>query len=312
MAIDRSALRQVFKRAGMKLRRRERLLKPFLYIFLIAVSFAFLYPFLYMLITSVKSMADLNDVTVNWAPRELYWQNYATALKYLDVGRHLLNSLIITGLTTLGHLLSGSFIAYGFARFKFRGRGLLFGVVILSILIPAQVIVLPQYSYYLQLNWMNTYLPIILPAFFGFGLRGGMYIFIFRQFFFGLPKELEEAATIDGCGYFGTYWRIILPNVKSAFLVCAFISIVWHWNDYFEPSIYLSFADKLPLPSMLCSVCNGLTDYFKNLSEGKLDMLVTEGVIMAAITICITPLILVFAFLQRSFVEGVERTGLVE
>ena len=144
MAIDRSALRQVFKRAGMKLRRRERLLKPFLYIFLIAVSFAFLYPFLYMLITSVKSMADLNDVTVNWAPRELYWQNYATALKYLDVGRHLLNSLIITGLTTLGHLLSGSFIAYGFARFKFRGRGLLFGVVILSILIPAQVIVLPQ------------------------------------------------------------------------------------------------------------------------------------------------------------------------
>lgn len=312
MKINREALLSSGKKLGMKLIRRDRLMKPFLYVFLFAVSFVFIYPFLYMLVTSVKSLADINDATVNWVLGELHWQNYVTALKYLDVGQHLINSLLITGLSTLGHLLSGSFIAYGLARFRFRGQGLIFGVVILSILIPAQVIILPQYSYYLQLGWMDSYLPLILPAFFGFGLRGGMYIFIFRQFFFGLPKELEEAATIDGCGYLGTYWRIILPNVKSAFLVCAFISIVWHWNDYFEPSIYLSFEERLPLPSMLSSVFNGLTDYFQALTEGKLDMLVTDGVIMAAITICILPLVLVFAFLQKGFVEGIERTGLVE
>lgn len=292
--------------------RANWLKKLFLYIFLTAVSFAFIYPFLYLLITSVKSFSDLNDMTIRWIPRTLYFGNYATALKYLNLPTHLTNSLFITGMSTLGHLLSCSFIAYGFARFRFFGKNFLFAVVILSILIPVQVLVLPQYSYYLQLGWNDTYLPIILPCFFGYGLRGGMYIFIFRQFIVSLPKELEEAATIDGCGYFSAYGRIIVPNIKSAALVCFFVSFVWHWNDYFEPSIYLSFTERLPLPAMLSSVFNGLTDYFKALQEGRLDMLVTEGVIMAAIGICIFPLLLVFAFLQKKFVQGVERTGLVE
>lgn len=286
--------------------------KLLLYLFLAVVSFVFIYPILYMMVTSIKSYNDIVDTTINWIPRNVYLQNYSTALVYLNLSTNFKNSVFITGIATIGHILSCSFIAYGLSRFDFRGKNLLFMIVIFSIIVPQQVIVLPLYMHYMSLGWLNSYLPILIPTFFGFGLRGGLYIFIFRQFFLGLPLDIEDAAQVDGYGYFWIYWRIVLPISKSALLVCTVISIVWHWNDYFEPSLYLSLTSRLPLPSMLVNVFNGPRDYFAALMTNQLHLLVTDGVIMAAIAICILPVVLVFLFLQKGFIEGIERTGMVE
>lgn len=283
-----------------------------LYIIMIVISFVYIFPFLYMLITSIKSYTDLMDISVNWVPREFKFSNYSVALSYLGFTRHFLNSIVITGLSSLGHILFGAFIAYGFSRFHFPGRNLLFLVVVFSILIPPQVLILPQYINYARLGWINSSLPIIVPTFLGYGLRGGLFIFIFRQFFNGLPLSLEDAAQVDGYGYFQTFLRIVLPVSKSPVLVSIVVSVVWHWNDYYEPAIYISKTEKLPLPSMLPAVLNGLRDFHLAVLTDQLHKLVTDGVIMAAITICIFPIFIFYMFAQKGFIAGVERTGIVE
>lgn len=213
-----------------------------MYLFLSIVSFVFLFPFLYMIITSLKSPYDLYDATVNWIPRSFFVANYATAFSKLGYLPHFFISLFLTGAGIFTHIFVGSFVAYGLARYKFPGKTLLFGIVVLSIVVPTQVLILPQYIEFVALGWKDTYLPLLVPLFFGFGLRGGVFIFLFRQFFLGLPKSLEEAAKIDGCGYLGVYWRIALPTAKTSVLVCAVLALVWHWNEYFESAIYLSSA----------------------------------------------------------------------
>ncbi len=300
---------KALSRAGRLPRALFRIL---LYLFLIMVAFVFLYPFLRMLVTSVKSYGDLHDMNVNWIPTAFELKNYRVAAHYLDIPIHLMNSLFIAVACTLGHVLACSYIAYGFARFRFKGRGFLFVVVVFTIILPPQVLILPQYMQYMNLGFLNSYLPIVLPTFFGYGLRGGLYIFIFRQFFLSLPAEIEDAAQVDGYGYMRIYLKIALPMVRTAILMCVLVSVVWHWNDYFEPSIYLSLTEKLPLPAMLPDLFGGVRDIYQAILENKLDILVTDGVVMAAITICITPLILLFAVLQKGFVQGVERSGLVE
>jgi len=301
--------RKTFQRA---VNIRSHIIRLFLHIFLIVVAFVFLYPFLYMMITSVKSESDLRNLSVVWIPTQLHWKNYVTAAAYLDIPVHLKNSLMITIFSTIGHILSASFIAYGLARFKFRGRTLMFCIVIFSIIVPPQLVLLPQYMMYSSMGMINTYFPIVLPTFFGYGLRGGLYIFLFRQAYLGMPTEIEDAAQVDGYGYLSIYWRIALPMMRPSIVVSCLVSIVWHWNDYFEPSVYLLQIHRLPLPSMLVTVFNGTRDVMDAILNDKLDMLVTDGVVMAAIVICILPVLLVFTFIQRGFVEGVERSGLVE
>lgn len=283
-----------------------------LYFFLLSVSFVFLYPFLRMIVTSVMSYSDLNDPAVTWLPHGIYLKNYSVALSYLDIQIHGVNSLIITLLSTVGHILSCSFVAYGFSRFKFKLKNLFFAIVVFSIIIPPQVLILPQYIYYLKLNFLNTYLPIILPCFLGYGLRGGLYIYIFRQNFMGLPLEIEDAAAVDGYGPIRTYAFIVMPNARNTVLVAFLVSFVWHWNDYYEPSYYLTFQNKLPLPAMLNNVLNAKSDYYSAMLNGTLDRLVTDGVVMAAIFICTVPLLLLYFVLQNGFMQGLERSGLVE
>lgn len=300
------------RKLQMLVYRRFYLSRIILYFLLICVSFIFLLPFLRMIIQSVMTYTDLNDPSVNWIPHTLDMKNYAVANHHLNYWKHMGNSLLVTLTCTIGHILACSFIAYGFARFRFRGRGLLFAFAILSILVPPQVLILPQYMYYLKLGWLNTYLPIIVPCFLGYGLRGGLYIYIFRQFFMGLPVELEDAAAVDGLSSLGTFFRIVLPISRPSILVTFLVSFVWHWNDYYEPSFYLTFQEQLPLPSMLQNVLNGNKDYFKALLEGTLDTLVTDGVVMAAIFLCCIPPLIIYFLLQRGFIQGVERSGIVE
>lgn len=296
----------------------ERFARLFIYVFLSCLTFVFIYPFLYMVITSVKTQKDLYDLSVNWIPRGIKLENFIVAAKALNYVRYLRNSLVITISATLGHVVACSFIGYGFARFKFPGQNIFFGLVILSIIVPVQTIIVPQYIVFANLGWLNSYLPLIIPTFFGFGLKGGLFTFIFRQYYQGLPAALEDAAQIDGCGFINTYFRIVLPIAKSAIIVTIVLSIVWHWNDFYEPSIYLSRPEMLPLPSNLPTLIALVNnpklqeELFGTFDLQEMESVINEAVLMAGTFIVILPVLISYAFLQKEFVHGIERTGLVE
>ncbi len=291
--------------------------KIVVYLLLTGLAFVFLYPFMSMLVDSVKSYSDITNNTVKWIPREIVLTNYSFAFEALDAFRTGANSILVTVFSTIGHVISCSLIAYGFARFKFPLKNLFFGFVILSILVPTQTIIIPSYITWSNYKMVDTLLPMILPTFFGFGLRGGIFIFLFRQFYLRIPKSLEEAAMIDGCGRFKTFVNVVFPSTGATLIVCIMLSIVWHFNDSYEPSIYLNSYDKFMLPQMLTMLSNMLSqmqnDIFSEIGNTIAnDVQVTyhRGVVMAATTICLAPLVIVYIALQRKFIAGVERSGL--
>jgi multiple sugar transport system permease protein len=299
--------------------------KIFLYLLLLNLSYVFIYPVLHMVITSFKNMQDFMDITVRWIPNRIFFENYAIALSMLDYKTGFFNSFIITVLCTVGHLISASFIGYGFARYKFPGSSFLFGIVVLSIIIPVQVIIVPLFYEFTQLfGLLDSRIPIILPTFFGYGLRGGLYIFLFRQYFINLPKELEEAAKIDGCGKIRTHFEIILPVAASVCMVTVVLSMVWHWNDHFEPRVYLFTAKKQTLMHALPKLFADLEKIKENLLAGDrskitfsddiadrfLKEVSIDSVLMAAVNVSILPILIVYGFLQKRFVQGIESAGI--
>lgn len=284
-----------------------------LYLVLFDLAFVFLYPFLTMILDAFKSDADLLNSTVKWIPTELTFVNFKLAFKELHYLSYLKNSLIIVFVATLGHAIVCSFIGYGFARYNFRGKGVLFAGVILSMLVPTQVLIFPLYQMYAATGVLNTYAPLLIPCFFGFGLRGAFFVFQFRQFFMGLPAEMEEAAHIDGCGPFRTYLQIMLPMSKSSILVCSVLSVVWHWNDSFEPSIYLKSAPQLQLlTARIPEMYQKLAQFSEEAVEGvnAAELVINQGTVMAATFLAILPLLIIYMFVQKQFMEGVERSGL--
>ncbi len=288
----------------------------FLYAMLILMAFVFLYPFLYMVITSFKSYSDIINATVKWIPRNITLKSYSTAIYAMRLEHTLPNSLIVTCLATLGHVVSCSFIAYGFARYKFPLSGVFFSIVILSILMPIQVIIIPMYITYSTFGVIGTYIPLIVPCFFGYGLKGGLFIFLYRQYFLGIPKSLEEAASIDGCGPLKTFFKIALPSAGSTTIVCIVLSLVWHWNDYYEPGLYLKEYNDMLLPQIVASLKTLVQSVQNQLLEGAGDAggadgtLFHDGVIMAGTCFSMLPPMVAYIFLQRKFMEGIERSGL--
>lgn len=283
------------------------------YVLLIDLAFIFLYPYIYMLATSFKSYNDTISSVVKWIPKEFSPENWKTAFELLQYPRRFLNSLVVTLLSTLGHLLACSFVAYGFARFQFPLKKLWFSMVLLTIAVPVQSIIIPQYRMYSILGITGGYLPLILPTLLGFGLRGGLFIFLFRQSYLRLPTALEEAAEIDGTNPIMTYFRIVLPSSGSIALVCFVLSVVWHWNDYYEPSIYLTNSDLYLLPQALPDMNTVLKALQESATDfSTLQMTYHSGVSMAGTAMAVLPLLIMFLFLQKRFIEGIERTGLVE
>lgn len=293
------------------------------YLLLTGLAFVFVYPFLNVLIDSFKSYTDISNINVKWVPREPTLMNYKLAWEALNTLRTGFNSIFVSVVATIGHVISCSIVAYGFARFRFPLRNVLFAIVILSILIPTQTIIVPLYITYSNLHMLDSFLPMLVPAFFGFGLRGGIFIFLFRQYFLKIPKSLEEAASIDGCGPIRVFFRIALPTAGATLVVCILLSLVWHWNDYYEPSIYLSGYDQFLLPQMLSMLSDMLANMQTSSVEGAVQgglggleaqtqVLYHRGVVMAASAICLLPPFLLYTLMQRKFMEGVERTGLVE
>lgn len=283
----------------------------FLYLCLCCIAYVFLFPFLFMIVTALKSPEDLVDITIQWIPSGLYWQNFAIAWKELVYPRYFFNSLVVTVLSTVGHVVSCSLVAYGFARYRSRLLDVLFLVVIFTMIVPIQVIIVPLFMMYSNFGWLNSYFPMIVPTFFGFGLRGGLFIFIFRQIFLGMPKELEEAAFIDGCGRLHTYGRIALPVAQPAILVSVILSVVWHWNDYVEPGYYIISQSKKLLPAMLPNMYRMAQGIGGGAGENVGEFVFTKGMAMAGTFLVLLPVLLFYILLQRKFMTSIERTGLV-
>ena len=247
------------------------------YFLLCALSFVFLYPFIKMITQSLMTDDDLINITVKWLPSKLTWSNYAVAYRKLMFKSYVWNSARVAIICTLGHVLSCAMTGYAFARYKFRFKGALFAMVILTMLVPVQTVIIPQYMQFSNWGWLNSeyYLPLVVPSFLGFGLNGAFFIFLFRQFFSGMPYEMEEAARVDGCGPIRTFLHIMLPMSQSSLLVCTVLSIVWHWNDYFEPGVYFNSVWLKMLP-------NSLPNLYAELNKEQHTMIQTndiEGII---------------------------------
>ena len=284
--------------------------RVFLYVLLINLAFVFLYPFFYMIVTSFKSPEDIQDITVNWLLNTLHFDNFRLSFSMLEYPAALLRTVVLVLACSVGHVLSCSFVGYGFARFNFRGKGFFFVLLLMSIIVPMQTIIVPMYMLFAAVGLQSSALAIIIPTWFGFGLSGGIFIFLFRQFYLSLPRSLEEAAAIDGCGIIGTFFKIAFPASRSSLVVCWVLSLVWHWNDYFEPSIYITERSQFLLPMQLPGLYDLMNSGASDTLTGVADNMYTEGVAMAATTLVVLPVLIMYFFLQKQFVLGVERSGI--
>jgi len=254
----------------------------------------FLLPFWFMVATSFMPMAEISGPGLKLWPGLFRPENYAETFKVQPMGRFFVNSTIITCLSVIGTVISCTLGGWGFSRPWFPGRNILFLLVLSVLMIPGQVTMIPLYLIFTSLKWINTYLPLIVPHFFG----SAFYVFMVRQFFLTLPPELTEAATIDGCGQLRTFWSIALPLVKPAVVTVAVFTFVAVWNEFFMPLLYLNSPKKYTLAL-------GLTAFR---DEG----FVHYDHLMPASTVAILPVLAVFLFFQRYFVKGLASTGLKE
>lgn len=289
----------------------------FYYLLLLSLSFVFIYPLLYMISQSFMRPQDVADATVQWIPKMLTFENYVEAYKALKYWHGFLNSVWISLGSGILQIFSCALIGYGFARYKFPGKGILMGLLVFTFLVPPQTIVVPLYIFYSDLGWINTIYPFLFPSLTGFGLKGALYVLIFIQFFRGLPQILEEAARIDGAGAFRTYWQIMFPLAQPAIIVVFLLSVVWHWNDIFQPNLYLMLPEFYNLAQNL-SVFNGTANadglnQLQNMisSSDAIGLAPTRlNQVLAGVILTILPILILYLFLQRSFIASVDKTGI--
>lgn len=291
----------------------------FRFVIIFGLSFVILYPILYMISTSVRPQSEMNDPSVMWIPKAIRFENFVEIWNAIEYPKTLWNTLVLNIIASILQVGTCALTGYGFARFKFKGKNLLFGIVILQIIVPTQIILIPQYMqfrYFDVFGIFNSMLgsPITLtdtnwsmyiPAFFCNGIRSGLFIYLFRQFFRGLPKELEDAAYLDGCGPFKTFISVMVPNAASSFLTVFIFSIVWYWNDYYVSSMYFTNANtiSLKIDSIAVSISMYLYNEVRNATEFVVWM--EAGCLLA-----IAPIVIMYIFLQKYFTEGIERAGL--
>jgi len=274
-------------------RRAKRIRRLLIWCCLCGGAFVMTIPFLWMVSTSLKVESQIWLFPPKWIPNPVRWQNYTEALTILPFGRYALNTMLITVLTTTGVILSSSLCAYGFARMQFPGRDLIFMVILSAIMIPYAVLLIPQYIMFRSLGWLDSYLPLWVPPWFG---GGAFNIFLLRQFFRTIPAELSDAARIDGASELGIYWRIIMPLAGPALATVGIFTVLNTWNDFLAPVVYISSQDKFTLALGLAQ--------FRGLMSTQWHYL------MAASTTVIIPTLALFLLAQRYFIQGITLTGL--
>lgn len=259
---------------------------------LIPFALIFILPFLWMLSTSLKSNTQLFVYPPILVPIPPAWENYPTAVVYIDFFLYLRNTLIIALSATSGALISCSLVAYSLARIPWPGRHLLFILTVATLMLPFQVTLIPLFLVFKNLGWVGDFRPLIIPHFFG----GALYIFLLRQFFMTIPMELSEAARMDGSSEFRTYWSIIMPLAKPALATVAIFEFIARWRDYLGPLIYLN-------DQKLYTLSLGIYEYRSQYGA-------EWGLLMAASVLITLPIILLFFFLQKTFVQGIALTGI--
>lgn len=268
-----------------------------LYAVLILLSFVFMFPFFWTVSSSLKEVWELYTFPPTWFPANPQWVNYARVLEKVPFLMWGWNSLFVVILSTLGTVISSSIVAYSFARFEYRGREAIFLLTLGTLMLPAQVTLIPQFVLFHKLGWINTLKPLWVPAWFG---GGAFAIFLFRQFIMSLPMELDEAAIIDGASYPRVFWSILMPLCKPVLATIAVITFIASWNDFVNPLIYLHSPEKFTLAVGL--------NYFKSVPESS--GMPLEHLLMAASVMVIIPVIILFFMAQRYFVRGIVLSGI--
>jgi multiple sugar transport system permease protein len=256
-------------------------------------ALSFLFPLFWMISTSIKPDDQIFAYPPKWIPSPARFLNYLEALQYFPFWTYLRNSVFITVTVVVGQVLSAAFVAYGFSKLRWPGRDALFFVVLATMMIPGQVTMIPQFILFTRLGWIDTFLPLIVPSFFG---GGAFNIFLFRQFYRTIPRDYSDAARIDGCSELRIFWQIVLPQAMPAVATASIFAFLWTWNDFMGPVIYLHSPDKFTLPI-------GLRAFQQQTG--------TEwGMLMAASLVVMLPVIGLFFAAQRYFIQGMSMSGL--
>lgn len=298
----------------------------FRYVFFLSMSYVLLYPFLYIIVNAIKSFSDSYDVTVTWVPKSIYFGNIIDAFKVFDIAENSMRTIVYEIFAALIQFASTAVAAYGLARFKIKGKGILTAIMILNILVPSMMIIIPSYLNYsymdvfgilgfiskaigkeIRPNIIGTPLVFYLPALTAVGLKGGLFIYIYTQFFKGLPKELEEAAWIDGAGAWKTFLSIVIPSSGSAIITVLLFSIVWHWNDFYLAQMYM---DK---PTFSVALRNFSVHDITEKIEMSIDMAnsLTVSIILAGCLIFLLPMMIFYLLMQRKFMASIATSGIV-
>ncbi|MBS1704322.1 MAG: carbohydrate ABC transporter permease [Armatimonadetes bacterium] len=262
---------------------------------LLVGSIVFMAPFYLMLTMSLKTRGEIDTTSVWSWPQTVTWDNYKTVLQNPNVNfvQFFKNTVFVAALSTLGCVLSSSMVAYGFARIKFAGRDRLFILVIATMMLPGIVTMIPTYVLYKYLNWVNTYYPLIVPAYFG---GGAFNIFLLRQYFMGIPRELDEAAILDGASHWTIFSRVVLPLSGPALATVGIFAFIYNWRDFMGPLLYLNDPQMQTLEV-------GLSTY-NSLRDQQWHLLMAGSVLVSV------PLIIIFFVGQRYFVKGIVMSGM--
>lgn len=255
-------------------------------------SFLMVFPFLWTIGSSLKNMTQIFALPPVWFPNPIVWQNYLDSLQAMPFGRAYWNSFYITIIVVVCQLFTGSMAAYAFAKLRFKGSEALFLMFLATMMIPKQVTMIPLYLIMDKLDWLNTHLPLIIPG----ALFNAFAVFLLRQFIRGIPKELEEAAVMDGASIPRIYWSVILPLIKPALAAMTIFIFMGTYNNFMDALIYLSMPEKFTVPLLL--------NNFKGL------YVTNWSYMMAGATISVIPIILVYLFAQRYIIEGITLTGI--
>jgi len=258
---------------------------------LVIMALLFLIPFAWLVSMSLKPNSQVFATSIIWLPHPVMWSNYAGALSQFPFLRYFTNTMIICTFVVIGSTASSAFVAYGFARVQWPGREVLFVVVLATLILPVQVTLIPQFLLFRGLGWVNTYLPLIVPTFFG----NAFFIFLFRQFYLGLPSELSDAARIDGCNDLRIFAQIILPLSRPVLATAAIFSFIGAWSDFLGPLIYLNDANKYTLSIGVQQVIGQAPNWTQ---------LMAIGVLMTL------PILILFFFVQRTFIAGISFSGI--
>lgn len=266
-------------------------------VLMVLASLLMLYPILWMVFSSFKPTKDVFTTATQLIPRTWTFENYVHGMagfSGVPFWRFLLNSLIISVLATVGTVLSSAIVAYALSRLRFRLRKVLFALVLATMMLPAQILIVPQYLWYQRLGWTHSYLPLIVPYWFAIQ---GFFVYLFMSFMNDIPRSLDEAAKLDGCSYYGIFFRIILPLVKPAVVTATIFSFMWRWDDFLSALMYVSDAEWYPasLALKLFTDPGTTSDY---------------GAMIAMCCVSLIPSILIFAVFQKQLVRGNATSGL--